>query len=179
MIRKILSVKEKSLRERSREVTKIDKKILELIEDMQDTLAAQQDPEGVGLAAPQIGKNLRIFLMKYDGKEKIVINPKISDMDETKEVAKKGKGKKREKLLEGCLSLPHYYGPLKRSRKLTLTYQDETGKKVTESFTGFLAQIVQHEVDHLDGILFIDRILEQSAPLYHFHGDEWEEVELV
>lgn len=177
MVQKILSVKEKSLREKSKPIAKVDKKILSLIVDMEDTLAAQKDPEGVGLAAPQIGRNLRIFLMRYNNTEKVVINPEILKIDEAK--GDKPKKKSREKLLEGCLSLPHYYGPIKRAKKLTLKYMDETGKTVEEEFSGFLAQIVQHEVDHLDGVLFIDKILEQNAPLYHFHGDEWEEVELV
>jgi peptide deformylase len=175
MIRKILNIKEKSLHEPSKAVGKVDKKIHELIEDMKDTLAAQEDPEGVGLAAPQIGKNLRVFLIRYNDTEKVIINPKITKIEKVK----KSKSKSRSKLLEGCLSLPHYYGPLKRDTKVTLEYMDETGKSVTEVFNGFLAQIVQHEVDHLDGILFIDRILEQNAPLYHFHGDEYEEVELI
>ncbi len=180
MIRKILQVKEKSLREVSKAVHKVDKKILELIEDMEDTLAAQKDPEGVGLAAPQIGKNIRLFLMSFEGNDKVIINPEIIKLEETPIIKQKSKKRqKSEKLLEGCLSLPHYYGPLKRAKKLTLKYMDETGKSVTEEFSGFLAQIVQHEIDHLNGVLFIDRILEQNAPLYHFHGDEWEEVELV
>ena len=176
MIQKILDVKQKSLREKSKVVQKIDKKILTLIEDMQDTLAAQNDPEGVGLAAPQIGKNVRIFLMKFEDEERIVINPHIVEVRFSE---KEKKTKRRNKLLEGCLSLPHYYGPLKREDYVKLEYQDITGKKVTEEFKNFLAQIVLHEVDHLNGVLFIDRIIEQNAPLYHFHGEEWEEVELV
>ncbi len=179
MIRKILQVKEKTLRQESKPVSVVDKKILELIEDMEDTLAAQKDPEGVGLAAPQIGKNVRMFLMNYDNTEKVVINPEILHIEERAKTTKGKRKHKREKLLEGCLSLPHYYGPLKRANKLTLKYMDETGKSVTEEFKGFLAQIVQHEIDHLNGILFIDRVLEQNAPLYHFHGEEWEEVDLV
>lgn len=177
MIREILSVKEKSLRQKSKTVAKVDKKILMLIEDMEDTLAVQKDPEGVGLAAPQIGKNYRLFLINYNGAEKVIINPEIVKMEKKPHSTKAKPGK--EKLLEGCLSLPHYYGPLKRAKRLTLKYMDEAGKIVHEEFSGFLAQIVQHEIDHLDGVLFIDRILEQNAPLYHFHGDEWEEVELV
>jgi len=178
MIREILSVKEKSLREKSKSVSQVDKKILSLIEDMEDTLAAQKDPEGVGLAAPQIGKNIRLFLINYNGAEKVIINPQIVQIEKKpRKTTSSSRG--REKLLEGCLSLPHYYGPLKRAKRLTLRYIDEAGKSVEEEFSGFLAQIVQHEIDHLEGVLFIDRILEQSAPLYHFHGDEWEEVDLI
>lgn len=56
---------------------------------------------------------------------------------------------------------------------------DENGKEVTESFEGFNAQIILHEIDHLDGVLFIDRLFKEKKPLYKVHGDEWEEVELV
>jgi peptide deformylase len=175
MNRKIVTVKNPLLRQKSRPVSKIDKKTHELIADMRDTLAAQSDPEGVGLAAPQIGKNVRVFLMVHEGVERICINPEVIEVSEPKKKPKK----KAKTVLEGCLSLPHYYGPLTRAKKITISYLSETGQKVTETFEGFLAQIVQHEIDHLDGVLFIDRIVEQHAPLYLFHGEEWEEVELV
>jgi len=81
--------------------------------------------------------------------------------------------------MEGCLSLPHYYGPLKRSDHITLKYLSPEGKEVTEDFVGFTAQIVQHEIDHLNGILFVDRLLEVKKPLYKLEGDSWEEVELI
>ncbi len=174
MIRKIVDIKEHSLHQKSKPVEKIDKKILSIIEDMRDTLAAQKDPEGVGLAAPQIGRNVQIFLMQYDNVDKIIINPKI--IKKSKELLE---GKNKDgKLLEGCLSLPHYYGPIKRSKRVTISYMDPAGKTVTETFEGFLAHIVQHEIDHLNGVVFLDHILEQKAPLYLFDGDDWEEVEL-
>ncbi len=175
MNRKIVTVKNPLLRQKSRSIAKIDKKVTELIADMRDTLRAQSDPEGVGLAAPQIGKNVRIFLMVHEGVERICINPEIVEVSETKPTKKR----KVKTVLEGCLSLPHYYGPLTRAKKITINYLSETGEKITETFEGFLAQIVQHEIDHLEGVLFIDRIVEQHAPLYLFHGEEWEEVELV
>lgn len=175
MVKKILDVKNPILRQVSKPVAKIDKKILELVSDMQDTLKAQSDPEGVGLAAPQIGKNLQIFLLDYKGRNLVVMNPEIISMD----AISKKQTEKREKVLEGCLSLPHYYGPVKRAKNLTLKYMNLAGDVVTEDFKGFLAHIVQHEVDHLNGKLFIDKILEQKASLYKFDGDEWEEVDLV
>jgi peptide deformylase len=174
MVRKIVEVQADSLRKPSLPVKKIDKKILSLVEDMCDTLKAQNDPEGVGLAAPQIGKNLQIFLMSYDNTKRVVINPKVIS-----EAQKKTSEKKSKKILEGCLSLPHYYGPIKRSQKIKIEYLNPSGEKIVEEFSGFLAQIVQHELDHLNGVLFVDRILEQNAPLYQFKGDEWEEVELI
>lgn len=177
MIKKIVLSTEPSLRQKSKPVGKIDKKIKDVIRDLKDTLAVQKDPEGVGLAAPQIGKNLRIFYAKYKKFEKLVINPEIIKIDYSK---KEGANKKGDKeILEGCLSLPYYYGPLKRAPKVTIKYLDEDGKTLTESFEGFHAQIVLHEIDHLEGILFIDHLLEEHQPLYKIEGDEWEEVELI
>ncbi|MEK7526229.1 MAG: peptide deformylase [Patescibacteria group bacterium] len=183
MVRKIVTAKAASLRQESKKVGKIDKKVKDLIADMKQTLSVQKDPEGVGLAAPQIGKNFRIFLVNYDGLEKVIINPEILEISkdgQPKPKTKSGKKKKGEDLLEGCLSLPHYYGPLKRSTKIKIKYLDEKGQEVVEEFKDFFAQIIQHEIDHLNGILFIDRIIEQNSPLYKFHKDgDWEKVELV
>lgn len=177
MIKKIVLSTEPSLRQKSKPVIKIDKKIKDVIRDLKDTLAVQKDPEGVGLAAPQIGKNLRIFYAKYKKFEKLVINPEIIKIDYSK---KDDTNKKSDKeILEGCLSLPYYYGPLKRAPQVTIKYMDETGKILTEFFEGFHAQIVLHEIDHLEGILFIDHLLEEHQPLYKIEGDEWEEVELI
>lgn len=175
MVQKVVEVKDPVLRLKAKQVSKIDKKVKAVIQDMKDTLAMQKDPEGVGLAAPQIGKSLQIFLISYEGTEKVVINPEVVSIDEIKPLKKI----KRGEPLEGCLSLPHYYGPVARATKITIRYIDENGDKKTETFTDFLAHIVQHELDHLNGILFVDHILEQDSPLYHMHGDEWEEVELT
>lgn len=177
MIRKIVDIKNSSLRQKALLVKKLDKKTHELIADMHETLSAQDDPEGVGLAAPQIGKSLQMFVVLYNKKQRAFINPKIlSISDEETGIHKTRKGKS---VLEGCLSLPHYYGPIERSKKLMLEYLDVDGEVKKEFFKGFMAHIVQHEVDHLNGILFVDRILEQKAPLYKFHGDQWEEVDLI
>lgn len=178
MLRKVVDVKNPILRQKAKEVGKIDKKIKELITDLEDTLETQKDPEGVGLAAPQIGKSLRVFIVDYKELKRAIINPEVVEIKEVTAKPKKTK-KKSQKILEGCLSLPHYYGPIKRPEFIKINYIDINGKKQTEEFTGFNAQIIQHEIDHLNGVLFVDRILEQKSPLYHFHGEEWEEVELV
>jgi peptide deformylase len=81
--------------------------------------------------------------------------------------------------MEGCLSLPDYYGPLQRSNKIKIKYLDLTGKQKEEEFTGLAAQIVQHEIDHLNGIMFVSKLLEQKAPLYKLEKNEWVEVELI
>ena len=179
MKRRILDVKDPVLRMRAKPVEKIDKKVKGVICDMKDTLLAQKDPEGVGLAAPQIGKSLRIFLINFRGRSEIVINPEIITSSSKQQINKSKKGKQKRSILEGCLSLPHYYGPLKRASSIKIKYLSENGKTQSKKFSGFLAQIVQHEIDHLDGILFVDRILEQESPLYKLDGEEWEEVDLV
>jgi peptide deformylase len=80
--------------------------------------------------------------------------------------------------MEGCLSLPNYNGPLTRNNKITIKYLAETGEPRQESFEGFEAQIIQHEIDHLEGILFVDHLIKQNKPLYELVNGEWEEVEL-
>jgi len=177
MIKKILLSSDPLLRRKSKPVRKIDKKIKDLIKDLKDTLNVQKDPEGVGLAAPQIGKNIRIFVAKYKNFEKIVINPEIVKIQ--KNDSEEDKTKSKKEILEGCLSLPYYYGPLKRTPKITIKYMDQDGKTVTETFEGFHAQIIMHEIDHLEGVLFIDHLLSEGKPLYKIEGDEWEEVELI
>ena len=181
MIRPILQATDRKLRQKSKPVVKVDKKIRSIITDLKDTLVVQKDPEGVGLAAPQIGKKLRVFIMKLGGTTITVINPKILQViNKGKGVAKKIERKqKKSKILEGCLSLPHYYGPLKRAKFIKIKYLDGNGQEQISSFSDFDAQIIQHEIDHLEGILFIDKLLEQKKPLYEYVNGEWERVELI
>jgi len=175
MVRKILSAKEPSLRQPSKHVEKIDKKIIQIVNDLKDTLSIQKDPEGVGLAAPQIGKNLRIFVASYGKLSLVAINPEvISASSKLSEYSEN-----KDQLMEGCLSLPHYYGPLRRASAITIKYLTPQDQEKVEQFSGFMAQIVQHELDHLEGILFVDKLLEQKESLYKLVGEEWEEVELT
>jgi peptide deformylase len=177
MVQKVVDVKNPILRKKAKPVEKIDTKVLKLIKDMKETLNTQKDPEGVGLAAPQIGKSLRIFIVDYKKLKRVIINPEIIELSEQK-LKTKEKPKNKE-ILEGCLSLPHYYGPIRRAKKIKIKYLNEESKEQIEEFTGFNAQIIGHEIDHLNGILFVDKILEQNAPLYKFDGEEWEEVEIL
>lgn len=174
MIRKIVKSGNKVLREVSKPVKKIDKKILALITDLTDTLKIQKEPGGVGLAACQIGVNLKIFVMLSKGKIVPVINPEIISLSE-----EKVSPKKNNSIMEGCLSLPNYFTPLSRAKEVTLKYLTPGGKTVTETFVGFEAQIVLHEMDHLNGLMFLDRLLEQKRKLYKLSGSEWEEVEII
>lgn len=173
MVRKILSAKEPSLRLPSKKVAQIDKKVAQIVSDLKETLATQKDPEGVGLAAPQIGKNLKIFVVSFDKTALSVINPEI--ISESRELT--DDSGKKDQIMEGCLSLPHFYGPLRRAKSLTIKYLTEEGVEKVQKFDGFLAQIVQHEMDHLSGVLFVDRLIEQKRSLFKLVDEEWEEVE--
>lgn len=175
MIRKIVLAQDPNLRKPSKPVTKIDKKTLDLAKDLYDTLIAQKDPEGVGLAAPQIGVNFNMFAMEDGSDIKIITNPQILNVSKSIK-----KFDKKDPVMEGCLSVPHYYGPLERAESVEIKYLDLTdGTEKIAKFKDFPAQIVQHEIDHLGGVLFIDHILEQKKSLYKLVGDEWEKVDLI
>lgn len=159
-----------------RQVKKIDKKIRELVYDMEETLIAQTDPQGVGLAAPQIDVDLAIFIIKPTLKSKtlVFINPKILET-KTNNISSTTPAKdddEEDVKLEGCLSIPKIWGPVTRNAKVLLEYQDLTGEKHTEWFQGFKAVIIQHETDHLNGILFTERVLEQKNKLYEEKNGE-------
>jgi peptide deformylase len=152
---------------------KVDEETLHLIEDMKETLVAQTDPEGIGLAAPQVGKSVQIFIVKpdEDAPFDIFINPQITLSKEKEIVKRKNKSKEREKL-EGCLSLKVIWGTVKRAKKVHASWIDENGVEHKATFSGFYATILQHEFDHLQGILFPRRVLEQKGQLYKSHKDE-------
>ncbi len=173
---------------------KVDSSIYNLIEEMKKTLSQTKDPEGVGLAAPQVGKSLRLFIAKPNPKSKvqIFINPEIvSNNDGVKltgdelaglpaeALAKVGpqttsatEAPEESKKLEGCLSLPTIWGEVKREKNVTVKFIDEKGQIQTKTFSGLLATIVQHETDHLNGILFPKRVLEQKGKLYKSKKDK-------
>lgn len=168
---KIVQAPEDVLAKQSKPVTKFDKALRDLIEEMTKTLESATDPEGIGLAAPQVGKSLQIFIIKESKDDPlfVFINPKLAVNEEkglTNEV-EKGKKKKDDGVrLEGCLSLQDIWGVVKRYKEVTLTFQDEKGKEHTKTYNGFFATIIQHEFDHLQGILFPRRVIEQKGQLY-------------
>jgi len=143
------------LRETAQPVSSKDfgsKKLHEIIERMNDALDSQED--GVAIAAPQIGLPLRIFVVSgmmfekdgVKGKNRAFINPKITKISKDAHWAE-----------EGCLSVRWQYGEVSRAKKATVRAYDENGKVFTLGGSGLLAQIFQHEIDHLDGVLFIDK----------------------
>ncbi len=132
------------LREKALPVNKINEEIKELIQNMIETMYAEG---GVGLAAPQVGVSKRIIVIDSEEKGVIVlINPVII----------KREGELKEE--EGCLSIPGIYSTVRRSSLITVEAMDINGKKFQITQEGFLAIVLQHEIDHLDGYLFIDRL---------------------
>lgn len=163
-------------------VKHFDKKLHEVVSGMAETLLATTDPVGVGLAAPQVGLPLQLFLMKpkSDSPVTVFINPEIvhaseenaiPDFVNRSEVVEKRKPKKG-KLLEGCLSIPNIWGHVTRQKEITVKWQDEKGKTHTKLFKGFPAVIIQHEIDHLHGVLFTKHVMEQQEQLYKSSKDE-------
>ncbi|NTU72970.1 peptide deformylase [Candidatus Roizmanbacteria bacterium] len=165
---KIVQVPNKVLITPTQKVVNFDSKLKKLIADMEETLIAQVDPQGVGLAATQVGVNKAIFIMKPKptGPTTVCINPEILQIEEPSTSSTKKSKKKQSGALEGCLSIPRIWSPLRRPKKVLLKYQTEAGETKEEWFVGFKAIIVQHEVDHLNGILFTKRALEQNSSLY-------------
>ncbi len=155
---KIIQAEDKVLRVRAKEVKTEEitspaiKKILEQLKK-----SLEKESDGVAIAAPQIGVSLRIFVISkrafeiITGKEgefedKVFINPIITKLS-----------KEKEEMEEGCLSVRWKYGKVMRADKATIKAYDENGKKFTLGASGLISQIFQHETDHLDGVLFIDK----------------------
>jgi peptide deformylase len=147
----VKTVPEPVLRQKSKRVRSIDGSIRKLAEDMIETMHAAS---GVGLAAPQVGVSLRVIVIGMPEEDDFVlVNPEI--------VRRAG-----ERLVtEGCLSVPGYYGEIKRSRRVTVKGKDLDGKEVRIRAEELLAQALEHEIDHLNGVLYIDH-LESSDKLH-------------
>jgi peptide deformylase len=141
---KIRTLPDPVLRSKARTVSKIDHSIQKLIDDMIDTMRAAS---GVGLAAPQVGVPLRIAVIEIPGQEVItLINPVI-----VKRIGERV-------LTEACLSVPGYQGEIKRSMVVKVKAKDRHGKEIRLKGENLLAQALEHEIDHLNGMLYIDRL---------------------
>lgn len=141
---KILTHPNPVLRQKSQPIEAVSAlEIQELIKQMIEVLKAE---EGLGLAAPQVGKNVRLVLINTKDGIKPLINPVIRRRSLRKELGE-----------EGCLSIPDVYGLVHRLKKIKVLALDQSGKKFKFIANGMLARVVQHEVDHLNGILFIDK----------------------
>ncbi|MBW6516313.1 MAG: peptide deformylase [Candidatus Cloacimonetes bacterium] len=137
------------LRQKSESVEQVDEDIKKFVADM---IVTMYEKDGVGLAAPQVGKNLRIFVIDPEWSRtnqknpQIFINPRIISMSGV------------EVDDEGCLSLPEIFAEVKRAEKIVLEAMDLNGELKRYEAEGFYARTIQHEFDHIDGVLFIDRI---------------------
>jgi peptide deformylase len=176
---KIITCPNFDLRRRSAPVTKIDKRLFKLLKQLEQTLI--QGNIGVGLAAPQLGVNLRLFGVYFSHEQtsevatqlpqqtapptfKVFINPQI-----TAQAPKLTLGSKKHREFEGCLSVPKIYAPVWRPEWLELSYDELVKEKLVRRqvrLEGFMARIVAHEYDHLEGVLFIDHVLKQGTPIY-------------
>jgi peptide deformylase len=153
-IREIVLTPDPVLRRKARKITEFNKDIQALIDDMLETLRAAP---GVGLAAPQVGVSERLIVIEYgeedeEGNEKepkklyVVANPEIAVASEEKVEG-----------VEACLSIPRLIGEVERHEQITVKGLNRHGKPVKHKVKGWLARIFQHEIDHLDGVLFTDR----------------------
>ena len=145
-IRQLRYLGDPILRKVSREVTEINERIKTLLEDMVETM---YEYDGVGLAAPQVGVLRRVIVIDVGEGPIKMINPEIIEEE----------GGSID--IEGCLSIPNRSGTVKRPEKLKVKYLDEKGEEKILEGTGLLARVLCHEIDHLNGVLFIDKMIEE------------------
>lgn len=151
-IREVLTMEHPALREKSKRVRVFGPPLQQLIDDMLETM---RDEPGIGLAANQVGVLQRVIVVELpedeedpqSGKTYAVVNPKITKF-----------GREEEIMEEGCLSVPGLVGDVWRSTEVVVTGQDTLGKRLRVKARGMLARVFQHEIDHIDGVLFIDHI---------------------
>lgn len=153
--RPVFKIPEPVLRVKATAVSKVTPKVHKLIDEM---IRAMKQANGIGLAAPQLGVGQRVIVIAPDGmKPTPLINP----------VVVKAEGEQVGQ--EGCLSIPGLYGDVKRAMFVEVEAYDRKGKPVTYEMQGMPARVVQHEIDHLDGVLFIDKV--DPATLHWSHPD--------
>lgn len=145
---KIIRYPNPILRKKCKAIKKVDARINKLIDDMIETMHAAP---GVGLAAPQVGENIRLFVADIGDGAFAVINPKIKE-----------KSRELQTLDEGCLCLPGIIGPVTRSAHVLVEGLDRNGEKIMINAEGYLFTVLQHETDHLDGIIFLDKVEDKS-----------------
>ena len=149
-LRKVITVPNDVLRRNTHKVTKFDKNLKTLVDDMVETM---RDAPGVGLAAPQIGILEQVVVIEFGDEEDeeapkklyAVVNPEITRMSDEKEMG-----------VEGCLSIPGIVGDVERSIAIVVKGQNKNGQNVKYKLNGWIARIFQHEIDHLTGVLFTD-----------------------
>ena len=176
---KIVTIPHSSLRTQAKAVTNFDDKFHNFVKEMQRTLQKTTNPRGVGLAAPQVNTAYRLFLTNIQDekstKPKIFINPTIIKHSNQHTFGPDLNNPR----LEGCLSMPKLYGAVPRWEWVEVEFQsfkDDQLIEKRERFDGFHARVIQHETDHLDGILFTDYSLEFDLPVYREKNKELVEI---
>ena len=151
------------LREKAREIAPEGFGSPELAGFIDDLIETMQEYAGVGLAAPQVHEGLRLFVMQTDPDDeatlRVVVNPKLTPL-----------GNEDWEDWEGCLSIPDIHGRVPRNDRVRLEALDASGQAYTEELEGFAARVCQHEYDHLDGLIFIDRMRDFSTLCF---GEEY------
>lgn len=164
-IRKIITTENPILRQKAKKVHRFDPSLQKLVDDMFETMHVAN---GVGLAAPQIAQSIRVFVAEFEDRKVAVFNPEIV------------KAEGEELGQEGCLSIPGYVGEnIRRATKILVKGQDVRGKAIRVPAEGWFARILQHEIDHLDGILFLDRLDRPDDLREVVEGDYEEEPALA
>lgn len=158
----IVQAPDPRLRVKTKPVKKITSHHHQIIKEMIKLTKTFVDPEGVGLASTQIGEMEQFFILRLaDGQFKAYFNPQILKYS-----------KRKREFFEGCLSIPNYWGEIKRPAAVTVSYWDLQGKVVKERLTELEAWFFQHEYDHLQGRLYMDKVLEQKGKLYKVVGKD-------
>lgn len=170
MIKKILTIPkdETKLRGKSEKVIAFDQSLKNIIKDLSETLEAQVDPPGLGLSAPQIDVFKKVFVARIRNRQslspnriKAFVNPKITKFS-----------KKEVTYLEGCFSVPDLYGHVVRPAEIDLESQDAQGKLSKNHYKSLPSRIIQHEIDHLNGTLFVDHIHTQNGKIFKVEKDK-------
>lgn len=160
----ILTTPHPFLKHTARPLASWDKKTAQEVREMETILKKTTNPKGVGLAATQVGLDKRLFILLDEERNKVnvFVNPEIIRMSQ--KMLSTFYKKKKDRWLEGCLSIPRLWGFVNRAYSITLKYQEaDTLKTITKDFSDVIAAYIQHEVDHLNGILFTDRIRQQNG----------------
>lgn len=171
---KIVSIPHPSLRTIAAPVKSGDKEVRDKASALIDTLRQASNPPGIGLAAPQVNWAARVFVLWVERHKpaQVLINPEIRA---TSKKLTLGPNKKKP-LLEGCLSIKDLYAPVYRYDWIIVDYQmltDQGLVETTQRYDAFAARVVQHEMDHLDGILFTDHALRDELPIYRDTGSKF------
>jgi peptide deformylase len=158
-LREIVTVPDEVLRRKTHRVTLFDKDLQKVIDDMVETM---REAPGVGLAAPQIGLSSRLIVVEYEENDQVEDSPKKLYVVANPEIIKAST--ETEMGIEGCLSIPGLVGEVERSLEVVVRGQNRRGQPVKIKAKGWLARIFQHEIDHLDGVLYTDRAVRVWKP---------------